>query len=70
MAYTHGLRIDHAERRSVQPQVYFETRRDCAILCDILVCDIGLNPLSLTKEEWQKSVVQSTIDRETVCIEK
>ncbi|CAH2084520.1 unnamed protein product [Euphydryas editha] len=51
-------------------RIYFETRRESAIHGDVVVCDKGLTPLSLAKEEWRRPVVLSTSDRETVWMEK
>ncbi|CAH2094526.1 unnamed protein product [Euphydryas editha] len=51
-------------------RAYFETRRESAMHGDVVVCDKGLTPLSLAKEEWRRPVVLSTSDRETVWMEK
>ncbi|CAH2094527.1 unnamed protein product [Euphydryas editha] len=51
-------------------RAYFETRRESAMHGEVIVCDKGLTPLSLAKEEWRRPVVLSTSNRETVWMEK
>ncbi|XP_052744244.1 uncharacterized protein LOC128199309 [Bicyclus anynana] len=47
-------------------RTYFETKRESPMHTEVIACDKGLTPLSLANSEWQKPVVQSISDRETV----
>ncbi|XP_052738597.1 uncharacterized protein LOC112058219 [Bicyclus anynana] len=47
-------------------RTYFETKRESPMHTEVIASDKGFTPLSLANSEWQKPVVQSISDRETV----